>query len=509
MQQSPSDAQAPEPVAPQQQPVIRTYRGRERRSAEEAYRIDAAQAATAAWLPVAHRWTEDWQGHSLSVVFEYRGPAPSADQQRADTPSAGEPAADLGSGEQQADAAPAEQQADAGPEKGPADLEPADHEPYEQPADVSPQSAARAHATITMQAIDLHCAGEPLRLIRSGFPQVPFAPILERRQWAERHADEARRVAMHEPRGHRDMYGAILLPPFRADADVAVLFMHNDGFSTMCGHGIIAITTALLEERLFPVTLPETIIRYETPAGLVTARAQVRAAGWGGPEVERVRFSNVPSYLAARDISVRPEGIELPTRRPSDEGLEEEDEAGHAGTLSVDVAFGGAFYGIVDAADLGLRVVPEEIERLTRAGAAITEALRRDHRPDHPTDPELSFVYGTIIVERETDFDGDRAGARMRNVTVFADAEVDRSPCGSGTSALLAQAWARGTMTEGQEVLSTGLTGESFRGHVGGRTWIGQQEAVETTIEGRAFVTGYPSLLVDDRDPLGGGFLLA
>jgi len=416
--------------------------------------VDAARAATAAWFPVAHRWTADWQGHSLSVVFEHQvPPAPPGE-------------------------APADRSVAAVPD---------------QTTKVPPHSAARAHATLLMQAIDLHCAGEPLRLIRSGFPDVPVAPILERRRWAQEHADEARRVAMHEPRGHRDMYGAVLLPPFRADADVAVLFMHNEGFSTMCGHGVIAITTALVEEGLFPVTLPETTVRFETPAGLVTAWAFVRVAEWGGPEVERVRFQNVPSYLAVRDIAVRPAGVEL-AGRARDEGA-----------LRVDIGFGGAYYGIVEAADLGLRVIPGELERLTRAGAAITEALRRDHRPDHPTDPDLGFVYGTIIVERETAA-GEPEG--MRNVTVFADAEVDRSPCGSGTSALLAQAWARGLVAEGGEIINAGITGESFLGRVGGRTRIGLQDAVETSIEGRAFVTGYPSLLVDDRDPLGRGFLL-
>ncbi|MEJ7753580.1 MAG: proline racemase family protein [Candidatus Limnocylindrales bacterium] len=450
MTQPPPAAIQQQAPADQPRSVSQTYRGRGRRSAGEAYRKDAAQAASAGWFPVAHRWAEDWQGQILSVVFETRG-------------------------------VPAERPSHAAPT---AEAAPSSH--------TAPPSAARAHATTTMQAIDLHCAGEPLRLIRSGFPQVPVAPILERRRWAQEHADGARRVAMHEPRGHRDMYGAILLPPFRADADVAVLFMHNEGFSTMCGHGIIAITTALVEERLFPVTLPETTIRFETPAGLVTARAHVRAAGGSGPEVERVRFDNVPSFLAARDIEVRPEGIDLPGGK----------------ALRVDIAFGGAYYGIVDVGDLGLRVTSGEIDRLTRAGAAITEVLRRDHRLAHPTDADLSFVYGTVMVEREVAADGASGDTRIRNVTVFADAEVDRSPCGSGTSALLAQAWARGRMAEGDQLINEGITGESFVGRIGGRTWVGQQEAVETSIEGRAFVTGYASLLVDDRDPLGKGFLL-
>ena len=169
------------------------------------------------------------------------------------------------------------------------------------------------------QTIDLHCAGEPLRLIRSGFPKVPMAPILERRRWVREHADHARRAVMYEPRGHRDMYGAILLSPHRPDADIAVLFMHNEGYSTMCGHGTIAITTALIEEGLFPATEPQTTIRLETPAGLVTAVADVTRGRHGGPEVSSVRFTNVPAYVAATDLTVRSQDVALgvPGRRQS------------------------------------------------------------------------------------------------------------------------------------------------------------------------------------------------
>ena len=452
------------------QPVIRTYRGRDRRAAEEAYRIDAAQAATTAWFPVAHRWVDDWNGHALSVVFEFRGSA------AVEAPIGG-------------DAAPATSIAAPPPAPSPATTA---------PYGSATTSAARAHARLTMQAIDLHCAGEPLRLIRSGFPEVPHAPILERRRWVLEHADHARQVAMFEPRGHRDMYGAVLLPPHRPDADIAVLFMHNEGYSTMCGHGVIAITTALVEERLFAASLPETTIRYETPAGLVTARAAVRAGAWGGPEVERVRFTNVPSYLVAKDIPLRPEGIEL------------HGGAAAGGAIRVDLAFGGAYYGIVSAADLGLRVVPAQADRLTRAGAAITELLRRHHRPVHPTDPDLGFVYGTIIVDEvpASSPDGKARDADLRNVTIFADAEVDRSPCGSGTSALLAQRFSRGSVTAGQDLVNAGITGESFSARVEGPARLGAQEAVTTSIEGTAYVTGYAQFLVDDRDPLGNGFLL-
>jgi len=347
---------------------------------------------------------------------------------------------------------------------------------------------------LTIQTIDLHCGGEPLRLITSGYPPVPAGTVLERRRWALAHADHVRRTVVLEPRGHRDMYAAVLLPPGRPDADLTVLFMHNEGYSTMCGHGTIALATALVEEGLFPVTEPETIIRFEAPAGVVTAHAAVRRSAAGAAEVTGVRFDNVPSYLAARDLAVRPDAVALPGDGP----------------LSVDLAFGGAYYGIVDAAALGLRVVPAHTEALTRAGAAITDVLRRDHTPTHPTDADLGFVYGTIIVDHDpaTAPDGRARDADVRNVTVFADAEVDRSPCGSGTSALLAQAAGRGTLASGGTIRNASLTGAVFEGRLDGPARLGEASAWQTSVAGRAYVTGYSTFVVDERDPLGDGFRL-
>ncbi|MGZ6343486.1 MAG: proline racemase family protein [Candidatus Limnocylindrales bacterium] len=349
-----------------------------------------------------------------------------------------------------------------------------------------------ARTRLTLQAIDLHCGGEPLRLITAGFPPVPHAPVLERRRWVREHADHVRRTAVYEPRGHRDMYAAVLLPPGRPDADLTVLFMHNEGYSTMCGHGTIAIGTALVEEGLFPARVPETLIRLEAPAGLLAVHVATRASGGGGVEATGVRFDNVPSYLAARDLRVHPDGI------------------GPAEGLSVDIGFGGAYYGIVAAEALGLRVVPEQTEALTRAGAAITELLRRDHTPAHPLEPDLGFVYGTIIVDGvpATAPDGRATSADIRNVTIFADAEVDRSPCGSGTSALLAQRAARGELRVGDELANASITGAVFQGRLEGRTTLGPHEAWQTSVAGTAYVTGYQTLVVDERDPLGDGFLL-
>ncbi len=350
---------------------------------------------------------------------------------------------------------------------------------------------------LTLQTIDLHCGGEPLRLITGGFPDVPSLPILERRRWVAEHADHIRRAAIYEPRGHRDMYGAVLLPPYRDDADLAVLFMHNEGYSTMCGHGTLAIATALVEEGLFPASEPETVIRLETPAGLVRARVSTKSGGDGWEALD-ARFSNVPSYLAARDLAVRPDGVGL------------HGEAAERGTLSVDIGFGGAYYGIVDAAELGLRIVPGQVEALTTAGAAITRLLRRDHRPTHPLEPDLGFVYGTIIVDRDPGGspDGRVTGATWRNVTVFAEAEVDRSPCGSGTSALLAQAAGRGRLGVGDEISNASITGAVFQGRIDGETTLGPFPAVETTIAGNAYLTGFSTFVVDERDTLGDGFLL-
>jgi trans-L-3-hydroxyproline dehydratase len=303
---------------------------------------------------------------------------------------------------------------------------------------------------------------------------------------------------MYEPRGHRDMYGAVLLPPHRPDADVAVLFMHNEGYSTMCGHGIIALTQGLIEEGLYPATAPQTVIRWETPAGLVTATAHLHEGPMGEPLVEEVRFLNVPAYLHADRLTMRPRGVRLFGAAAERQGL------------SVQLAFGGAYYGIVDVSELGMRVVPEQVEHLTRAGAAITEALRRDHTPTHPTDGSLGFVYGTIIVDSDpvTSPDGLAADATIRNVTVFADGEVDRSPCGSGTSALLAARYALGASDIGDQVVNAGISGECFTGRLEGLTTLGDREAVLTSVSGRGYVTGHHRFVVDERDPLRAGFLL-
>jgi trans-L-3-hydroxyproline dehydratase len=442
--------------------VIRTYAAVDRASAERSYLRERQQAATRGWVPKSRRWRSEGQEHVLTVVFESTDLAdPFADE----TPSVASRSAEVTS----------------------------------RPLPWSEaQALERDAARVTVETLDLHCAGEPLRLIRSGYPAVPQLPINERRAWVREHADHIRSMLMYEPRGHRDMYGAVLLPPERDDADVAVLFMHNEGYSTMCGHGIIALTQGLIEEGLYPATTPTTEIRWETPAGLVTASAEVGVGVGAEPVVRAVRFVNVPSYLHAEGLAMRPRGVRLFGVAAERKGL------------SVQLAFGGAYYGIVDVAELGMRVVPEQIEQLTRAGAAITEALRRDHTPTHPNDASLGFVYGTILVDSDpvTSPDGLAREATIRNVTVFADAEVDRSPCGSGTSALLAARHALGASDVGDTLTNASITGEAFMARIEGTTKLGEHDAVVTSVEGSGYVIGHQRFVLDERDPLGAGFLL-
>jgi proline racemase len=470
--------------------VVRTYAAADRAAAEASYQRERAEAALRGWQPTSHRWRTDGREHVLTVTFEVpsggddavaRSPASTVTVP--DTTGAATAVAAV------AAVAVSPTRTIAQPTAPPI-LTPV------------PWDAGRARARegdrLVVETMDLHCAGEPLRLIRSGYPTVPFLPIEERRAWVRDHADHIRQLVILEPRGHRDMYGAVLLPPTLDDADVAVLFMHNEGYSTMCGHGIIALTQALLEEGLYPASAPATTIRWETPAGLVAATAEVAVGSLGEPVVRSVRFVNVPAYLHAERLLMRPRGLRL------------FGSAAERKALNVQLAFGGAYYGIVDVAELGMRVVPDQIEALTRAGAVITEALRMDFTPAHPTDPSLGFIYGTILVDSDpaTSPDGRARGATIRNVTVFADAEVDRSPCGSGTSALLAARCALGASEVGDEIVNAGITGESFRGRVEGVTWLGDREAVVTSIEGQGFVTGHHRFVVDERDPLGEGFLL-
>ena len=341
-----------------------------------------------------------------------------------------------------------------------------------------PQPLVRRYRTL-----DAHAAGEPLRLIVEGYPAPKGKTMLDKRAWVKRHADHIRRALMLEPRGHADMYGAVLTEPVTAGADAGVLFMHNEGYSTMCGHGIVAVTTMAIERGLIHPRVPNRVV-YDSPAGPVHARAHVSRLG--GEDGRRVRvdrgsFDNVPSFVFSPGLAIRVGGREV----------------------RADVAFGGAFYAIVDAEAAGLAVAPAWLPELRRAGMEIKRAVEAAITVVHPLDKGLNGIYGTIFTGPP-----ERGDADLRNVTIFADAEVDRSPCGTGTCAVMAVIDAMGLMPAGRPFGHESLIGTLFAGTITGRTRVGEFDAILPELEGAAWITGEHVFLVDDEDPLKAGFRL-
>jgi proline racemase len=329
---------------------------------------------------------------------------------------------------------------------------------------------------ITIKTIDAHTAGEPLRLIVDGFPQPEGQTLLERREWLRQHHDQLRTAIMLEPRGHADMYGALLTPPERPDSDAGVLFMHNEGYSTMCGHGVIAVVTIAIERGLLTPRTPGRL-RLDSPAGPISARATF---GSDGHTVRAVSFRNVPSFVLHAGVPVRLDGRDL----------------------RADVAFGGAFYAIVDAESAGIPIAGRRLEDVRRAGMIIKNAVEAAVRVTHPLEPALNGIYGTIFTGPAS------AGADLRNVTIFADAEVDRSPCGTGTCAVMAVLAAMSILGPEQTFTHESIIGSRFSGRVVGETLVGELPAIIPEIEGQAHITGEHTFLIDASDPFAWGFRL-
>jgi proline racemase len=339
---------------------------------------------------------------------------------------------------------------------------------------------------VRLQTIDAHAAGEPLRLIVDGFPAPRGKTMLEKREWVRRHADHLRRALMLEPRGHADMYGAILTEPVSPGSHAGVLFMHNEGYSTMCGHGVMAVTTIALERGLLVPGGDGCSVIYDAPAGTIRARATLRTGRAGGAgeaggagRVESVAFVNVPSFVLHGGLSVK-----LPARQ-----------------VRADVAFGGAFYAIVDSEAVGLPIDAAHLPELRRVGMEIKHAIEAQQTIAHPLEPGLCGIYGTIFTGPASDERAD-----LRNVTIFAEAEVDRSPCGTGTAAVMAVIDAMGLVDSERPFVHESLIGTRFTGRVVSRTLVGEYPAIVPEIEGSAWITGEHTFLVDDADPLKEGF---
>ncbi|MBR2783447.1 MAG: proline racemase family protein [Firmicutes bacterium] len=328
----------------------------------------------------------------------------------------------------------------------------------------------------TLFTVEAHTMGEPLRLIVGGVPQLKGATIPEKREYFIQHYDYLRRALMQEPRGHKDMFGCLLTPPTLPEADTGVIFMHGDGFHNMCGHGTIAVSTILVETGMVEVREPETVIRLEAPAGLVTVRVQV-AEG----RARSVSFENVPAFLYKENVPLTVPGL---------------------GRLAVDIAFGGSFFAIVDSARLGLEIRPENASRLTEAGMKILEAANGTIEVRHPELPHIKTIDLCEIWGPPRSPE-----ARLQNVTVFGG-QVDRSPCGTGTSAKLAELWTRGEIQLHEPFVYESVIGTRFTGRALRETKVGDFPAIVPEITGSAFITGYSQFVIDEDDPVKYGFRL-
>jgi proline racemase len=324
-----------------------------------------------------------------------------------------------------------------------------------------------------VSATDYHTAGEPFRIVTAGVPHIFGTTVVDRRDHAagSQELERVRRLLCHEPRGHADMYGCFVAPPDDAGASFGALFWHKDGYSTACGHGTMALGAWAVETGRVPAPRDgEAELAIDVPSGRVTARVRRRAG-----VVEAVAFRNVPSFVIARDVP--------------------------AAGVSVDVAYGGAIYASVPARRFGLRVTPDDLPRLIDAGRAVKRALEGGDVARHPHDDRLSGLYGAILYEELGDL-------HQRNVTIFADGEVDRSPCGSGTSARCALLVADGLLGSGKVLRHDSIVGTTFHARVVDAGEAGAPGEITTEVEGMAYRTGEHRFVLDPRDPLGTGFVL-
>jgi proline racemase len=331
-------------------------------------------------------------------------------------------------------------------------------------------------ASRVFSAVDSHTEGMPTRVITGGVGPIPGDSMLERKLHFERHMDGLRLMLMREPRGHGAMSGAILQPPLHEGADWGVLFIEVSGCLPMCGHGTIGVATVLVETGMVEVSEPETVVRLDTPAGLVEARVAV-----DGGRARSVALRNVPSFLLGRDRSVELDG------RP----------------LTYDMAFGGNFYAILPAGSAGLEIDPARADELVERGLEIMRAINTGDPPEHPSDPRISGCKHVIFTAAGAD--GPHS---QRSATSIHPGWLDRSPCGTGTSAKLAALHARGELRVGERFVNRSVIGTRFEGRIVGETEVDGLPAVVPEITGRAWITGMGQYVLDPDDPFPEGFAL-
>ena len=327
--------------------------------------------------------------------------------------------------------------------------------------------------------IDAHAGGEPLRIVTSGLPSIHVSTMLEKRSYFLLNLNHFRKLIIHEPRGHKNMYGAVITPPVSDGGDIGVLFIDNEGVSTMCGHGLIALSKVVYEAGLIKPVEGVNVLTMDAPAGTVTAYVEC----YDG-RVESAWVHHVPSFTYKSDHNIYLDGI---------------------GEISVDICFGGVFYVFVRDCDLGLEIVPENISILVERGMQIKKIVSDSLEVVHPTEPGINWIFGTIIIKPAVVV-GNRI--RARNVCVYGDGGVDRSPCGTGTAARMAQLYSRGILRPDMIFENHSIIDTVFKGEIVNETTIGRVPGIVPKLSGSAYIMGFNNLVLEPDDPMPEGFRL-
>lgn len=329
----------------------------------------------------------------------------------------------------------------------------------------------------TIQAIDSHTAGEATRIVVGGIPNIKGNTMPEKKQYLEDHLDHIRTAIMLEPRGHNDMFGSVMTQPCDPEADFGIIFMDGGGYLNMCGHGSIGAMTVAVETGVVPMEEPITKVVMEAPAGIIKGDVRVE-----NEKVKSVSIFNVPAFLYKKDQEVELPGV---------------------GKVKFDISFGGSFFAIVNAKQLGLEIIPKNTNKLTDLAMELRDIINREIEIQHPTLEHIKTVDLVEIWDEPTNSE-----ATYKNVVIFGQGQVDRSPCGTGTSAKLATLHARGELKEGEKFVYESILGTLFEGEIVGTTKVGEFDAVLPKITGSAWITGFNNFLIDEEDPVKYGFVL-
>lgn len=329
----------------------------------------------------------------------------------------------------------------------------------------------------SIQAIDSHTMGEPTRIVTGGIPNIKGKTMAQKKEYLEGNLDYLRTAIMLEPRGHNDMFGSIITQPCSDEADFGIIFMDGGGYLNMCGHGTIGATTVAIETGMVDSVEPITNVVLEAPAGIIRAEATVKEG-----KVEEVSFVNVPAFLYKRDLEVELPGV---------------------GTVKFDISFGGSFFAIVHAKQLGITIEPKNTSKLTEVALELRDIINETVEIQHPTLAHIKTVDLVEIYDEPT-----HPEATYKNVVIFGQGQVDRSPCGTGTCAKLATLHAKGELKQGEKFVYESILGTLFKGEIVGTDKVGDYDAIIPKISGAAYITGFNQLVIDEKDPVKHGFIL-